>query len=154
MTEQKYKYMQQDDAGRSMIEIVGVLAIMGLMTAGAMVLVRSGSASNKRARASDEVMAIVENIRGLYAGEDGFSQMPTTEAEGTQLIDALYLNTVTPLGPDTKYSVKGVGEKEYFEVFLRGLDDDDCRVLAMKTWPDAFNVSCDGAGTLYLTFGR
>ncbi len=148
MSNKQYKY---EDSGRSMVEIIGVLAVMSLITAGAMVLVRSGATSQKRARTFDEVMAIVENIRGLYP--DGFADLPTDEAEGTKLIDGLYLNTTTPFGPDTKYSIKGVGEKDYFELFIRGLDDDDCMVLATQTWPEVWGASCNSDGAVYLRFG-
>ena len=147
---QEYKYTKCDEAGRSMIEIIGVLAIMGLVTSGAMVLVRSGMASQKRSRTFDEVMAIVENMRGLYP--DGFEEMPTDEAEGTKLIDGLYLNTETPFGSGTSYSVTGHGSRTEFEVRINGLDDDDCMVLATQSWPNSLYASC-GDGTVYLSFG-
>lgn len=150
---QKYKYTECDEVGRSMIEIIGVLAIMGLITAGAMVLIRSGMASHKRSRTFDETMAIVENVRGLYP--DGFTDLTPIRDEGTKLIDGMYLNTMTPFGAGTKYSLRGYGEKDYFAVFIEGLDADDCMVLATQTWPDAWDTSCfEDTGTLWLRFGR
>ena len=149
MSDVKYKY---ETSGRSMVEIIGVLAIMALVSVGALALVRSGMASQRRSRAVDEVAAIVENVRGMCTGERGFLDLPNIPAEGTELIGSLYLNTTTPFGPDTRYSLAG-WTHDSFAVMLEDLEDDECSVLAAQTWPDAMNASCDDAGTLYLLFG-
>ena len=147
----KNKY-KDETSGRSMVEIIGALAVMSLISAGAMVLVRSGSASQKRSRTFDEVMAIVENVRMMYP--DGFADMGGFESN-RDLIDALDLNATTPFGPDTFYSVRAEGANQ-FHVLISGLDNDDCTVLAAQTWPDALNASCSryyGASAVYLLFG-
>ena len=49
------KQSKKPESGRSMIEMVGVLAVMGLISAGAFVLLRSGMSSQKRNRIQDEI---------------------------------------------------------------------------------------------------
>ncbi|MBO7645322.1 MAG: hypothetical protein J6S57_03395 [Alphaproteobacteria bacterium] len=140
-----------ETSGRSMLEIIGVLVVMTMISAGAVVLVKSGMMTQKRNRTVDEVSAIVENIRGMYP--DGFQNLTKDPEQGTQLIDALYLNTVTPFGSGTSYSVVGNGTKDYFFVTINGLDTDDCVVLSAQTWPNALNVECSDRGILNMMFG-
>ena len=158
MAEKEYKYMQNEEFGRSMIEIIGVLAISALLTGGAFVLIRGAMANQKRSRAIDEVAAIVENVRGLYAGRDDFSSLTNDMAYGTRLVDGFYLNTVTPFGADTRYSVvRNPDDNNTFLVLLTNLKSDDCTDLAEQTWPDAMLASCDQMGSsigVYLTFGK
>lgn len=157
MADKEYKYAQSDEFGRSMIEIIGVLAIMGLLTAGTFVLIRAAMANQKRARAIDEVSAIVENVRSLYASSDNFSGLPIDDAYGTKLVDGFYLNYITPFGKETRYSVVQGFEGETFKVLLTNLSDEDCMELAEQTWPEALDASCDvynGIQRLAVNFGK
>ena len=144
-----------NDSGRSMVEIVGVLAVMGLITAGAFVLITSSMASQKRNRAADDFANIVQNIRGLFAEADNVSNLPTSVSEGTSLLNALHISSKTPFGGNTTYSVvKGTEEHnggsytfqadDYFIIKLTGLDDEDCWALVARSWGQAFDESCEG----------
>ena len=148
------KILKNHESGRSMIEIVGVLAVMGLITAGAFVLIRSGGATQKRSRAMDDVAVIAENIRGLYAESDDFSELTEVDSEGTALIDALYLNTTTPFGQDTTYSVVKNSNPANFTVKLKGLDSKDCSALAAATWPGSEDGAECNNGVVSVTFGK
>jgi len=150
----KYKH-NEHESGRSMVEIIGVLAIMGMIAAAATMLITNGMTVSKRARARDDVSAIVENVRGLYP--DGFTNLTNSETDGTALIDSLYLNTTTPYGAGTTYSVVRV-TKDEFNVIVSGLDDDECSVLIKQTWADVISVSRNpqtgGPCKVTLTFGK
>ena len=135
-----YKKYRSENSGRSMIEIIGVLTIMSLISVAAVVLVQSGLASHKRARAIDEVSAIVENVRGLYP--DGFERLTTDFDTGTKLIDALYLNTVTPFGSETRYGVMGNKSKDVLFVALSGLNEEDCAILSAQSWVNVSATQC------------
>ena len=69
------KIIKNPESGRSLLEIVGVLAIMMLMSVGALILVRSATMSQKRAAVMDEVSKIVTGIRTLYADYDDLSDL-------------------------------------------------------------------------------
>lgn len=141
----KYKY---ETSGRSMIEIIGALAVMSLVSAAAISLVRMGSASQKRTRTFDDIMTIVANIRSMYP--DGFSLLDRNHSNNKELVGAIGF-TETPFGSDTSYAVAGENADK-FSVLILGLDDDDCTVLAAQTWPGAFSASCNN-GDVYLMFG-
>ena len=150
----KMKIGKKRESGRSMIEIVGVLGVMGLITAGAFVLIRSGSATQKLNRVKDDVAMIAENIRGVYAESDDFSGLTDVDAEGTALIDALYLNTTTPFGQNTKYSVVRDNTAKGFVVKLSGLTSQDCNALAKFAWPNSTTGATCNNGVVSVTFSK
>ena len=151
----KNKFFEKHESGRSMVEIVGVLAVMGLITAGAFVLVRSGTAAQKRSRAVDEVSVIAENVRGLYADSEGFSELTDNTTDGTTLIDALYLNTITPFGQDTVYSVvKNSSDNSKFYVKMIGLEQEDCKALAATAWPNSHGQAVCADGVVSILFAK
>jgi len=145
-----------DDSGRSMVEMIGVLAVMGLITAGAFVLITGGMASQKRNRTSDDFANIAANIRGLFVEADDFSSLPTSTTQGTALLNALQISSKTPFGGNTTYSVvKGTEEHgsgdysnikpdDYFIIKMSGLSEDDCWALVSRSWGQAFDESCEG----------
>lgn len=149
------KILKNCESGRSMVEIVGVLAVMGLITAGAFVLIRGGSAAQKRSRAMDDVAVIAENIRGLYAESDDFKDLTDNVAKGTALIDALYLNTTTPFGGKTRYTVVRTDDAQGFIVKLIGLEREDCNGLAAAAWSNSNGpAKCDNKGVVSVVFGK
>ena len=136
------------ESGRSMVEMVGVLAVMGLITAGAFVLMRSGMASQKRNRAQDEIANIVSAIRTLSAGGDDFRNLKDyagDDEKGAQLLTDLRLPRITPFGGDEKkrfYTVRW--HKKYpqqFAVKIVNIDRGDCRALQATAWADAIEKS-------------
>ena len=63
------------ESGRSMVEMMGVLAIMGVITAGAILLINAGLNSSKRRSVDDEVTMLVTGIRDSFSGYDDFSSI-------------------------------------------------------------------------------
>jgi hypothetical protein len=144
---------RKHESGRSMIEMVGVLAVMGLITAGAFVLIQSGMSSQKRNRAAAEVANIVAIIRDAYAEVPNMDRLPVTPQEGTSLLSDLNIVTTTPFGSATTYSViRDVSHYNGadFLVQLRGLQNEDCVALQERVWSQAVGASCgDGVVALY-----
>ena len=132
---------KNQESGRSMVEMVGVLAVMGLITAGAFVLMRSGMASQKRNRAQDEIANIVSTIRTLSAGGDDFSNLATdgaSDAAGTALLNNLRVSTATPFGGTSAYTVRyAAGTPGQFAVKITNLARQDCNALKVSAWSDA-----------------
>jgi len=136
------------ESGRSMVEMVGVLAVMGLITAGAFVLMRSGMASQKRNRVQDEIANIVSTIRTLSAGADNFSNLASdgdTDAHGTALLNNLRISTATPFGGTSAYTIRyASGTPTQFSVKITNLARQDCNALKASAWADAVanSVKC------------
>jgi type II secretory pathway pseudopilin PulG len=148
------KKNKKHESGRSMIEMVGVLSVMGLITAGAFVLIRSGLASQRRNRASAEVANIVATIRDVYSEAENLNALSTNYKIGTEFLDSLRITTTTPFGSKTTYSViRDRSEYADFVVQMRGLEEEDCMALSQRTWSEAVDTSCD-SGIVYLYFRK
>ena len=148
--------MKKHESGRSMIEMVGVLAVMGLITAGAFVLMRSGMASQKRNRVQDEVANIATNIRTLSASLDDFSNLPKPddfEKGGVEFLDNLEIQTTTPLGGDTRYSV--TADKKQFTVYILNPSRKECYALEQVGWSEG-TAQClfDKNKAFTITYGK
>lgn len=118
---------QRYESGRSMIEIVGVLAIMGLITAAAFVLITSGMETRRRNQAADEVGNIVATYRGLFAEAGNFNNV------GSVSLSALKLPTNNPW--NHAYGVDGSGTS--LTVYVGFDDADTCSIMAARTWSDS-----------------
>ena len=143
---------RQQQFGRSMIEIIGVLAIMGLMTVASFALIRNGTATQKRNTVIDDVSKIVTGIRSLYADYDNLS---TLDGEGA--LDAIAVDEKGPY-EDSSYSVaKDSSDNTRFVVTISGLPKRDCTVLAAKKWSDSVGKSSNcgsGGGSVSITYDK
>lgn len=137
---------RQQESGRSMIEIIGVLAIMGLMTAAAFVLIRNGMATQKRNAVIDDVSKIMTGVRTLYADYDDLSSL-----DGAGALAAVGVDEKGPY-EGSKYSVAKTKNASdvysRFTVTISGLPARDCTVLAARKWADSVEKSSScGTGT-------
>ena len=135
-------------SGRSMIEMVGVLAVAGLLTAGAFVLVKSGMASQKRNRAADEISTLVQGVSALTAAQGGYSvlrwfddsSVPEKKVANDYVTAydlarmVLKTNGTTPLGDDSYYAVSTARGK--LIVWLIGIESEECEAMAVRTYSD------------------
>lgn len=145
--------LKMQESGRSMIEMVGVLAIAGLLTAGAFVLVQSGMAAQKRNRAVDEINTLAQTVRSMRGERDssfwnilpgyGNSALPEkhTGATSTEYYNGnkmamaiLKSNGETPLGAGSYYALTSDGNG--FVVWLIDIQSDDCETMALRTYSD------------------
>lgn len=130
---------KKQQSGRSIIEMIGVLSIMALVTAGAFALIANGSASQKRNRVVDDMVEITTGARSIYAE---YEVLPTINS--TTLMAALGKSTTGPFSGST-YSVERLSDTT-FSVKLTGLPESDCTALGIKEWKIATNHSCTKSG--------
>lgn len=139
------KNTKKQESGRSMVEMVGVLAIMGLITAAAFVLLSSGYKSQKRSQAADEIDVIVSNVRAMAAQAESkdakFIALPSDEEKGQSLAKAL-LNSDggTPFGGI--YGVLTTDEGKTFNVMMYKIGDE-CEAMAGRSYKHGTG-KCDG----------
>jgi len=125
------KQIKKQQSGRSMIEMVGVLAVMGLITAGAFVLIGSASSSQKRNRVIDDVMEIASGMRSLYAVVEEFPAKSNMPAVST-LLNSMNKSSVGPYS-GSAYSVERASGTT-FTVSLTKVPNGDCSALKIKEW--------------------
>ena len=162
-TKQIKRTNKKHESGRSMIEMVGVLAVMGLITAGAFVLITSAMRSQKLSRADDDIAALAAGVRLLYnnsAATTGFAGVGTTANKGEDTLVALGFNNVKPAyGTDDTYAIveadcSGSNPKKCnkFTISFDSGDADTCASLKARKWANGGTADCSDK-TVKITFG-
>ena len=119
------------ESGRSMIEMLGVLAIMGIITAGAFVLISTAINTQKRSRVTDDVTAIVSGVRNLLGEYDDFSNI-----DNSTIFGAIAMSNKNPYGGTYELAVNPLNYRQ-FVVKVNGLTKTDCEGLVTKAWHDS-----------------
>jgi Tfp pilus assembly protein PilE len=130
----------KEESGRSLIEIVGVLAIGTIMIAAAYSIYRSIDNRQKRLIASETIKETAQNIKTMYE----FVNPPYVTANITpaQLVaDGALAKADTPIG--TGWSIAGYNSNTQFKIKIEGLSYDDCNYFAVKKadWADKILVN-------------
>ena len=74
-----------NELGRSMIEIIGILALVGILSALALLGYQKGMAKHKLNVASDQISTIVSNISQAFVNEDNYVAISgSTREEATK----------------------------------------------------------------------
>lgn len=151
------KANKKHETGRSMIEMVGVLAIMGLVTAAAFVLITSAMRSQKISRADDDISALVAGVRLLYAnGTAGFDGIGDVSKA---TLSTLGYGSVKPVyGKDDTYTLKAIGcgangtGTDCFTISFDTGDAGMCSGLASRSWGNGGAAWCEKDTILYIKF--
>lgn len=121
----------RQESGRSMIEMIGVLAIMGIITAGAFVLISTAINTQKRSRVTDDVTAIVAGVRNLLGEYDDFSNI-----DNSTIFGAIAMSNKNPYGGTYELAVDANNPRQFI-VSINGLSKADCEGLITKAWSDS-----------------
>ena len=127
-----------NQSGRSLIELIGVMAIGGVMTAGAIGIYTSVHNEQRRAVAATVLQEIAQNTkllmesRGTY---DGVSVDYLVKAGALK-------NTDAPIG-DANWSVTPTLDGTGFMINLNGLSMGDCDYFetAIPTWAETVRIN-------------
>ena len=121
----------RQESGRSMIEMVGVLAIMGMLTATAFALISLGINRQKQARVTDDVVTIVSGVRSLLGDYDDFSNI-----DNSTIFAAMSVSNKNPYGGNYELAVNSLNTRQFI-VKINGLSKADCEALVTKAWTDS-----------------
>ena len=144
-----FKINKKSESGRSMVELVGVLAIMGMISAAAFLLINSGMASQKRTIVIDDVAKIVSGVRTLYADYDDLSGL-----NGADAMAAMEINENGPFDGTTYSVAKDSSDNANFVVTISGLPDDECVILGERYWADSVGHTECNSGTVTITYEK
>lgn len=124
-----------EQSGRSLIEIVGVLAIGVIMISAAYSMYRSINNRQKRMIAYETVKEVVTKTKTLmeYTGykDVTFAALKTAGAIS---------DTATPIG--SSWTIGSINDNKQFKITLTGLSYDECKYFALKK-TDWANVTAD-----------
>ena len=119
------------ESGRSMIEMLGVLAIMGVITVGAIGMISAAMRTQKLTAINDEVVQMVTMVRNLHGEYDDFSNL-----DGNTIFNAIGMSDKHPYGGTYELQVNPANSRQ-FVVSINGLDRSECESLVVKAWSDS-----------------
>lgn len=121
----------KQESGRSMIEMLGVLAIMGVITVGAIAMISTAMRTQKHNTTNDDVTQMVLGVRQLLGEYDDFSSI-----DGSTIFGAIGMSNKNPYGGTYTVTVDPSNTRQ-FVVGIEGLAQSDCEYLATKAWTDS-----------------
>lgn len=136
--------MKHNQFGRSMIEMLGVLAIIGVLSVGGIAGYSKAMTKFKINKTIDEVATIVNNIRTLYANQKYIDDLDWMSNEtDLQIVKDFIFPAETWVGEENGYFNHALGgsidvfmDSVYntFFISLDGLSKETCTTLAAYDW--------------------
>jgi len=112
-------------SGRSMIEMMGVLAIVGVLSAGGIAGYNMAMQSYKTNALIEKIQLISVQTRKLYKGD--YSNIKIQDLVDTGLLS----DTKSPFGVSFGLASNANG---YFSIYLKPVPKDTCVDLVMNSW--------------------
>ena len=151
--------IKTNEFGRSMIEMLGVLAIIGVLSVGGIAGYSKAMNKYKTNKVADNVSMIVTNIRTLYAQQNNFTGWNTENAISMGVVPdelivksgdnanktlqnaflgSVLINAAAATGLDAN-GATGAGTNKAFYVIFNGLSKEACVTLATNDWGSGYS---------------
>ena len=150
--------LKTNENGRSMIEMLGVLAIIGVLSVGGIAGYSKAMNKFKTNKVADNVSMIVANIKTLYAQQKNYGTgdkaLTTEKAVALGVIPDELIKTEGEVGSQTKVlrnafngkvfvgatlSVNDDTDLRAFYVTFNGLSKEACVALATNDWGSSYS---------------
>ncbi len=131
---------KNNEQGRSMVEMLGVLAIIGVLSVGGISGYSKAMAKFKLTKAQDQITMLLMNIRTAYATSPSYDGLTSQTAAEYNIAPG---EMVSGSDADTKLygafggevSVGAINDAEqYFYIGLANLGKEACRSLLSSDW--------------------
>ena len=152
--------MKINESGRSMIEMLGVLSIIGVLSTSGIALYSKAMEKRKLSVLSDQVVEIANNIHNVYMSRRNYCGlvMPTTKTKDKHKLIPTNMWKKGKNGTTVAYHILG-GEVEighcakcdgdkgdltcgkdqtnkYFKIAVKNIDKKACISIISSEWPD------------------
>lgn len=134
------KLLKLEQSGRSMVEMLGVLAIIGVLSVGGIAGYSKAMTKFKISKSMDQVSMLVANVRTMYAGQRNYEGLDNTSAISYGFIptemrasdsDMTNAFSGTAFIKEAKYNnTAGAG----FTIVYNGLGQEACITIATADW--------------------
>ena len=138
-----------------MIEMLGVLAIIGVLSVGGIAGYSKAMMKFKINKTIDQIAMTVTNIRTLYAQQNTYKELDTTNAAKMGVVDDAMINGTNLINPFDgnvyiSYAKSGaVGENSDYGAFLLTLTNlprEACVAIATNDWGSNYSSGLIGIG--------
>lgn len=146
-----YNYNYKEQAGRSMIEMLGVLAIIGVLSVGGIAGYSKAMNKFKTNKVADNVSMLVANIKTLYAQQKTYGGLTNQSAVDMGVVpDELgttskLTNAFNGTVVISQASSTTGGDKKAFTLTFNGLSREACITLATNDWGSGYS-----SGLIYI----
>ncbi len=139
-----------NQSGRSMIEMLGVLAIIGVLSVGGIAGYSKAMSKYKFTKAQDQITMLLMNIRTAYASYPNYSGLTTSSAAEFNFVPnemvirsgSSHVTMNHAFGGEgfvescdsNKVDCGSYNTNKYFGIKITGLSADACRSLASSDW--------------------
>lgn len=120
------------ELGRSMIEMLGVLAIIGVLSVGGIAGYSKAMEQFKISKSIDYLMQIVSNVRTTYANQKTYEGLGSSQA--LQLGIYPQNDYQLPLGGNTSVLLAASEDGAIFGLRICGLTERQCIALTTQNW--------------------
>lgn len=137
-----------EESGRSLIEMLGTIAIITMLTVGGMTAVSYGMQAWRANAAADDIEQAVLGVQDLYSWQKDYNSLSMTRiCENDVLSRGCEGNTHwnNPFGGIMRVSEVNGGEN--FEIELTNVPAASCRNLVTRSWDHVGTVSVSGGGS-------
>jgi type II secretory pathway pseudopilin PulG len=145
--------MKTNENGRSMIEMLGVLAIIGVLSVGGIAGYSKAMMKFKTNKTIDQIAMTVTNIRTLYAQQPKYD-ISTEDAQAMGVVDDAMANGSNALksafGGSVEIGVGGLkaaGDEGAFIITVNGLPKEACVAIATNDWGSNYSSGLLGIAT-------
>jgi len=123
-----------------MIEMLGVLAIIGVLSVGGIAGYSQAMSKFKVSKTTDQVQTMVTNIRTLFAGQRDYSGLTGANAYTMGILtdetwDASKSKASNAYGGEITFATPGNAHQ--FLISYAGIPDDACVRIIMSDWGDS-----------------
>lgn len=127
--------MKTDESGRTMLEMLGVLGIMGIIMYGAVAGINYGMSTYKINQIYNEVQEAVQSIQDIYSWQRGYNGINAS----TLCQNDVFVRCDSDSGePKNVYegdiSVSAISDGASFKVSYAGIDKEICYRLKEMDW--------------------
>lgn len=136
--------VKNEQSGRSMVEMLGVLAIIGVLSVGGISGYSKAMAKFKLTKAQDQITMLLMNIRTAFSGSSNYEGLNNTTAvqlnivPGDMLPGGIGTAVTSSGGIINAFSGKVVlgtaGSNQHFTLEFGGLGKETCTSLASSDW--------------------
>ena len=124
-------FIQNTETGRSMVEMLGVLLIMGVITAAAITLTNAAWRSQKRTSTLDEIAFITSGIRQQHGHFDDF-----TGIDNNTIFAAIGVSNRNQFNGRYEISINPANRRQFI-ITMTGLNTSDCEFFRTRAWIDS-----------------
>ena len=153
-------YKHNEQSGRSMIEMLGVLAIIGVLSVGGIAGYSKAMNKFKTNKVADNVSMLVANIKTLYAQQNTYADLDNANAVSMGVVpdelgtDASNLtnafNGPVDIHVSGSTSTANANDDKAFVIYFGNLSREACITLATNDWGSGYSsglIAIKASGT-------